>query len=271
MSYAKIATKGDLIPPFYITDEFVQDVDEHQVPKRIEVVLGRSPPPGGVASVYDADFRIGNRMKISKKHAMIFWDYDSQTFQIKSICKNNVKVDGHVFPGSADGLTGTPCTLKSQACIQIADGTPLYFLMPKGKPTVDKPKLTYEQLVASVLEGNKSLPFQEIVHQIQKKYTYYADDSIGESHAWKTSLRTTLSVKTKSFKKFQQVDMETGKKLTHWAMKTEEDFQLEAAGGEGGGDGGGGGGDDEVELGGCDDGDGGGGELDGLHEGDDDS
>jgi hypothetical protein len=263
MAYAKIATKGDVIPPFYITDDYVKELDDNGVPKRIEVMLGRSPPPGGQASVYDADFHIGNRMKISKKHAMIFWDYESQTFQIKSICKNNVKVDGHVYPGSTDGLTGTPCTLKSQACIHVADGTPLYFLMPKGKHTLDKPKLTYEQLVTSVLEPNKSLPFQEIVHQIQKKYTYYADESIGENHAWKTSLRTTLSVKTKTFKKFQQADPETGKKLTHWAIKTEEDYRLEAAGGEGGADGQAAGpDDDDIEGGGEDVGDGGGAQQD---------
>jgi hypothetical protein len=41
LAYAKIATRMDNIPPFYITEEYVKARDETGHPTRIEVILGR--------------------------------------------------------------------------------------------------------------------------------------------------------------------------------------------------------------------------------------
>lgn len=231
LAYAKIATKGDAIPPFYITDHYVKEVDDSGTPKRIEVILGRSPQPGGPSMMFDADFHIGNRMKISKKHAMIYWNAETQHFEVKSICKNAVKVNGQSYVGSSDGHAGQACQLTSQACIQIADGTALYFLLPKVR-TTDKPKLTYEQLIMSVLEPDKELLYAEVVNQIQQKYAYYSDDSIGENHPWKGSLRTTLSIKTKAFRKLVKIDPATNRKATYWTIATAANEAEDAAGGD---------------------------------------
>jgi hypothetical protein len=54
----------------------------------------RSPQPGGPIDEFDADFHIGHRMKISRRHAMIYWSHDKQCFELKSICKNAVRVNG---------------------------------------------------------------------------------------------------------------------------------------------------------------------------------
>lgn len=40
LAYAKIASRNDVIPPFYITDDYVKARDETG-PTRIEVILGR--------------------------------------------------------------------------------------------------------------------------------------------------------------------------------------------------------------------------------------
>jgi len=40
-AYAKIATRGDVLPPFYLTEEHVKDRDHTGAPTRIEIVLGR--------------------------------------------------------------------------------------------------------------------------------------------------------------------------------------------------------------------------------------
>jgi hypothetical protein len=125
LAYAKIATRMDNIPPFYITEEYVKARDETGHPTRIEVILGRyqsssfagfcfqtyvakiivkkhgtsfipcrSPQPGGPVDEFDADFHIGHRMKISRRHAMIYWSHEKQCFELKSICKNAVRVNG---------------------------------------------------------------------------------------------------------------------------------------------------------------------------------
>jgi hypothetical protein len=236
LAYAKLATKGDVIPSFYITDEYVKELDETNTPTRIEVVLGRSPAPGGPSSMFEANFHIGNRMKISKKHAMIYWNNEQQCFEIKSICKNAVKVNGVTYNGSSDGNAGAPCKLTSQACIQIADGTPLYFLLPRGRPTLDKPKLTYEQLITQVLEPDKELTVQEIIQSIQQRHSYYTDESIGENNPWKQSLRGALHHKSKVFKKIVKVDPSTNKKNTFWALKMEGDGDDDAGQDQDGGD-----------------------------------
>ena len=41
-AYAKLATRGDVLPPFYITDQHVKEKDASGVPTKIEIVLGRS-------------------------------------------------------------------------------------------------------------------------------------------------------------------------------------------------------------------------------------
>jgi hypothetical protein len=89
-AYAKLATRGDVLPPFYITDQHVKDKDEKGIPTQIEVVLGRSPPPATPgqppmsSESYSADYHIGSRMKISKRHAMIYWSEERRGFCIKS-------------------------------------------------------------------------------------------------------------------------------------------------------------------------------------------
>jgi hypothetical protein len=229
LAYAKLATKGDVIQPFYITDEFVKELDDTNTPTRIEVILGRSPAPNASTAMFDANFHIGNRMKISKRHAMIYWNNEQQCFEIKSICKNAVKVNGVTYNGSPDGRQGTPCKLTSQACIQIADGTPLYFLLPRGRPTLDKPKLTYEQLIIQVLDPDKELTVQDIIHSIQQKHSYYTDESIGENNPWKQSLRGALHHKSKVFKKVTKIDSSTNKKNTFWRLKQDGEGEDEAA------------------------------------------
>eukprot|EP00960_Hanusia_phi_P024308 716424-Hanusia_phi.AAC.1 len=106
-AYAKLATKGDVLPPFYVTNDFVKERDSSGNPTRIEVTLGsswltslsRSPPPGQEnANAFRADFHIGQKMKISKMHAILYWNADQEKFYIKSICKNAVKVDGEWAP-----------------------------------------------------------------------------------------------------------------------------------------------------------------------------
>ncbi len=94
MAFAKLATRNDVIPPFYITDDYVKARDESGYPVKIEVILGRSPQPGGPIDEFDADFHIGHRMKISRRHAMIYWCHEKQFFELKSICKNAVRVNG---------------------------------------------------------------------------------------------------------------------------------------------------------------------------------
>jgi hypothetical protein len=42
MAFAKLATRNDVISPFYITDEYVKARDESGYPVKIEVILGRS-------------------------------------------------------------------------------------------------------------------------------------------------------------------------------------------------------------------------------------
>jgi len=42
-AYAKLATRGDVLPPFYITDAHVKYRDQTGVPTQIEIFLGRSP------------------------------------------------------------------------------------------------------------------------------------------------------------------------------------------------------------------------------------
>ncbi len=42
-AYAKLATRGDVLPPFYITDAHVKYRDQTGVPTQIEILLGRSP------------------------------------------------------------------------------------------------------------------------------------------------------------------------------------------------------------------------------------
>mmetsp|Transcript_39599 Transcript_39599/g.61771 ORF Transcript_39599/g.61771 Transcript_39599/m.61771 type:complete len:135 (-) Transcript_39599:4570-4974(-) len=111
MAYAKIATREDALPPFYITDEHVKETDEQGNPTRIELVLGRSPGPGNNPQLFNADFHIGNRMKISKRHATIYWTPKQEKFEIKSICKNAVRVNGSLYPGSPDGQQGRPAEL----------------------------------------------------------------------------------------------------------------------------------------------------------------
>mmetsp|Transcript_39599 Transcript_39599/g.61772 ORF Transcript_39599/g.61772 Transcript_39599/m.61772 type:complete len:135 (-) Transcript_39599:4096-4500(-) len=108
----------------------------------------------------------------------------------------------------------------SRSCIEIADGNPLYFLLPKaGKPAGDKPKLTYEQLINSVVEEGQELTLSDIILRIQEKYPYYADESLQDSSTWKGSLRTTLNQKTKVFEKTVRVDDESGKKVQYWGKK----------------------------------------------------
>ncbi|EKX47554.1 hypothetical protein GUITHDRAFT_152026 [Guillardia theta CCMP2712] len=100
-------------------------------PRRIEVTLGRSPPQGQEgAGAFRANFHIGQKMKISKMHASLYWNSDDEKFYIKSICKNAVKVDGVIYPGSPDGNSGKPAPLQRQSKIEIADGVPIYFLLP---------------------------------------------------------------------------------------------------------------------------------------------
>ena len=41
-AYAKLATRGDVLPPFYITDAHVKYRDQTGVPTQIEIFLGRS-------------------------------------------------------------------------------------------------------------------------------------------------------------------------------------------------------------------------------------
>ena len=40
-AYAKLATRGDVLAPFYITDQHVKAKDASGVPTKIEIVLGR--------------------------------------------------------------------------------------------------------------------------------------------------------------------------------------------------------------------------------------
>ena len=40
-AYAKLATRGDALPPFYVTSEYVMERDLSENPRRIEVTLGR--------------------------------------------------------------------------------------------------------------------------------------------------------------------------------------------------------------------------------------
>lgn len=127
--------------------------------------------------LFDSDFQIGDRMKISKKHAEIYWNHEEENWMIKSICKNAVRVDGIPYPGSSTGTDGKPAKLQSKSAIEIADGTPIFFLLPKGTHSLEKPKQTYEQLISSVLEGGQLLTLQEIISEIQKKYPYYAEQT----------------------------------------------------------------------------------------------
>lgn len=41
MAYAKLATRDEVLGPFYIDDRYVKEVDENQNPLKIEVTLGR--------------------------------------------------------------------------------------------------------------------------------------------------------------------------------------------------------------------------------------
>ena len=50
-AFAKIATRNDVIPPFYITEEYVKARDDAGYPVRIEVILGRLV----VDSCFDAE------------------------------------------------------------------------------------------------------------------------------------------------------------------------------------------------------------------------
>jgi len=233
MAFAKLATRRDLIQPFYITDEHVKEVDENNNPTCIQVILGRSPT-GQAGSVdkqmFDSDFQIGDRMKISKKHAMIFWNHEDENWYIKSICKNNVRVNGEAFAGSSNG-EGRHAKLASKSTIEIADGTTIYFLLPKGKlVAAEKPKTTYEHLITSVLDQGQLLTLNEIITRIQEKYPYYAEDSIHDSQTWKGSLRTTLNTKSKTFEKTNKVDA-AGKKVMYWSMKKEGDEDGQGDGG----------------------------------------
>jgi len=231
-AYAKLATRGDVLAPFYITDQHVKAKDASGVPTKIEIVLGRSPPaavPGQqVQGSYDADYHIGARMKISKKHARIYWSHERQSFCIQSICKNAVKVNQQTFPGSPDGSAGTEAVLDSQACIEIADSPQIFFLLPKQNQPPPKPKHTYEQLVFQVMGPHEKLTFPEIVARIQDAHPFFREGTSQDN--WKPSLRSTLLQKTKSFCNFSELDT-AGKKVKYFRRNLEEAKPAPAAAG----------------------------------------
>lgn len=222
-AYAKLATRGDVLPPFYIRDEHVKAKDANGVPTQIEIVLGRSPPqpqPGQPAlptDSYTADYHIGSRMKISKRHAMIYWSEERQSFCIRSICKNAVKVNGQSFPGSPEGNAGTEAPLCSQAAIEIADSGQIYFLLPKSKqPALTKPKQTYEMLAQAVM-GHEQLTLDEIINRIKDRHPYFQHVSLENL---RTALRQTLNIKKESFTKVNGTDAE-GKKIQYFKRNVE--------------------------------------------------
>eukprot|EP00961_Rhodomonas_salina_P193760 2615939-Rhodomonas_salina.2 len=111
MAHAMLVTIDGALGPFSIDDRFlVTEVDEMQNPlkTRLEVTLGRlachcimwvgdrMPQEGAQGNDlqrFDADFQIGSHMRISKKHAKIYWSHERKTFEVKSICKNAIKVN----------------------------------------------------------------------------------------------------------------------------------------------------------------------------------
>ncbi len=218
-AYAKLATRHDVLPPFYITDEHVKESDEYNMPTRIEVVLGRRIHAGSLqAGTSSADFQYGpGHPRISKMHALIYWNNHDQCFEIKSICKKSIKVNGMAYPGPQNDQPAVPCKLTSKSRIEIADGVPVYFLLPTNA-VFDKPNITYERLAIQSLSPDKELTAREIILDIQCRYSYYSDENIGPDHTWKKYLRSVLASKHMVFKKIVKIDSATGRRLFHWIL-----------------------------------------------------
>jgi len=108
--------------------------------------------------VFDSDFQIGDRMKISKKHAMVYWSHEEENWYIKSICKNAVKVDGQTYSGSPSGTEGKPAKLQSKSQIEIADGTPIFFLLPKGPTPAERRVVRHGERSMRSCESARALP-----------------------------------------------------------------------------------------------------------------
>ena len=99
--------------------------------KKPQVMIGRSAVPNDHCYVWDLDVDLQTNKFVSKQHAIILYNFQKESFEIKCLSrKNEIKVNSKTLSYESD-----PMVLPNESLIEIG-GERMHFLLPKGK----KPK-----------------------------------------------------------------------------------------------------------------------------------
>ncbi|KAG7674515.1 hypothetical protein Ndes2526B_g05250 [Nannochloris sp. 'desiccata'] len=111
--------------------------------KKYEITLGRK------AKNYTPDVIMGETMSVSRQHAKIIFNFDTNQFELIVLGRNGVMVDGSLYEPEYG-----PVPLRSKALLQIGD-TSFYFLLPKK---LSKLFPSSETEIAAAAAGKGSKP-----------------------------------------------------------------------------------------------------------------
>ncbi|KAL2315619.1 Fork head transcription factor Fkh2 [Schizosaccharomyces pombe] len=211
--------------------------------KKIRIILGREPanpsPKGKNEDLEVIDMNFGPSKVVSRKHAVVEYDLDDQTWNCSVYGRNGIKVDGKLFKN------GETVKLTSGSILEVA-GLQMMFVLPNAaeqKQTDEntikedaikseisaavndaaeygdnkKPPYSYSVMIAQAILSSSEcmMTLSNIYSWISTHYPYYRTTKSG----WQNSIRHNLSL-NKAFRKVPRKSGEQGKGMK-WSIVPE--------------------------------------------------
>eukprot|EP01080_Neovahlkampfia_damariscottae_P005923 gene5923-9753_t len=204
--------------------------------QKLQVTLGRDKH----SKKNLCDIELGNYKTISRKHAIITYNFQKRCFEITCLSKNGMKINDQFFTHKS---VAQP--LNHGAEVQLGDSY-FIFLLPvnavqnfylepifeeKNEEEIkkrtaqlsnsgiilnetvhEKPTENYSSMIVQALSAqeNKRLTLQDIYQYIMDTYPYFKTTTDG----WKSSVRHNLSL-NKLFSRVPQEDIQDGKRAVY--------------------------------------------------------
>ena len=170
------------------------------------VKLGRTKEDGEECRI-----QIGTSKSISREHAVIDWNPDNGSFEIKCLGKNGITVNQMLY--KPDNI---PAPLKQHSAIKIGDSR-FYFLLPKERPKQTVLELVVEGAQTMKAEGHAGkFTVREFTDWIAQKYDFYnsKEQKVMLERTARSAITSTKGLST--FKKHELIK-EGGKgKIVKW-------------------------------------------------------